>query len=82
MQLYLRARESGITRRLAELKAFQKLELFPGEERVVSFTLGREELAIWNREMRFAVEPCRVSVLVGGNSKDTLGKELTITAVR
>lgn len=82
VQLYLRARESGITRRLAELKAFQKLELFPGEERVVSFTLGREELAIWNREMRFAVEPCRVSVLVGGNSKDTIGKELTITAVR
>ncbi|MEF2964888.1 glycoside hydrolase family 3 N-terminal domain-containing protein [Paenibacillus sp. M1] len=79
VQLYIRARESGITRRLAELKGFAKLELAPGEERVVSFSLGREELAIWNREMKFAVEPCRVAVLVGGNSRDTIGAELTVT---
>lgn len=79
VQLYIRARESGITRRLAELKAFRKIEIPPGEQRTVSFSLGREELAIWNREMRFAVEPCRVAILIGGSSQESNSAELTIT---
>lgn len=78
VQLYIQARESGITRRFAELKAFRKIELLPGEYQTVNFCLGREELAIWNREMNFAVEPCRIAVHIGGNSRDTVATELMI----
>lgn len=78
VQLYIRARESGITRRIAELKAFRKIELLPGEYQTVNFCLSREELGIWNKEMNFAVEPCRIAVQMGGNSRDTVATELTI----
>lgn len=79
VQLYISARESGITRRIAELKAFRKLELARGEERDVTFSLGREELAFWNREMSFAVEPCRVTIGIGGCSQELAKAELIIT---
>ncbi|MNO20841.1 Periplasmic beta-glucosidase precursor [compost metagenome] len=79
VQLYIRARESGIPRRIAELKGFHKIELNPGESRVVEFMLGLEELGIWNRELRFAAVPCIVSVQVGGDSRDTLSADLTVT---
>lgn len=79
VQLYIRARESGITRRIAELKGFRKIELNPGECRMIEFTLGREELGIWNRELRFAAEPCRVAVQVGGSCRDTISAELVVT---
>lgn len=78
VQLYIRASESVITRRIAELKGFSKPWLNPGERRTVQFHLGREELAVWNREMRFTVEPCRVVIRVGGNSRDTVETELRI----
>ncbi|MBD2845789.1 glycoside hydrolase family 3 C-terminal domain-containing protein [Paenibacillus sp. IB182496] len=65
VQLYIQASESGITRRRLELKAFRKVELAPGERTQVRFSLAKEELAIWNRDMTFAVEPCRVRLIVG-----------------
>lgn len=79
-QLYIQASESGITRRFAELKGFVKVPLGAGEGQLVEFSLGREELGIWNREMKFAAEPCKVSVQVGGNSRDTVAVELIVTA--
>ncbi|WP_260405692.1 fibronectin type III-like domain-contianing protein, partial [Paenibacillus sp. 598K] len=65
VQLYLQASRSTITRRVLELKAFRKLPLAPGERTTVTFALGKAELAIWNRHMQFAVEPCHLRVLVG-----------------
>ncbi|GGD48992.1 glycoside hydrolase family 3 N-terminal domain-containing protein [Paenibacillus nasutitermitis] len=79
VQLYIQASQSGITRRLLELKGFRKLRLEPGQRQTVSFQLGREELAIWNRDMNFTVEPCKVSVRVGPHSADTAGEEFTVT---
>lgn len=79
VQLYIRASESGITRRLAELKAFRKIEIPPGERRTVSFSLGIEELGFWNREMKFTAEPCQVAVQIGGSSKDTASVKLQVT---
>ncbi|WP_020618087.1 glycoside hydrolase family 3 N-terminal domain-containing protein [Paenibacillus daejeonensis] len=68
VQLYIQASRSTVTRRLLELKAFRKVALAPGERTTVTLTLGKNELAIWNRQMRFAVEPCHLRVLVGSNA--------------
>ncbi|MEF7438531.1 glycoside hydrolase family 3 N-terminal domain-containing protein [Paenibacillus lautus] len=68
VQLYIQADQSGITRRLRELKGFRKVMLEPGDSTTVSFELGFEELAIWNRNMDYDVVPCRVSIVVGGHS--------------
>ncbi|MNI73857.1 Periplasmic beta-glucosidase precursor [compost metagenome] len=79
VQLYIRARESGITRRIAELKGFHKITLQPNEEKTVTFRLGVEELGVWNTAMKFAPVPCRVTVMAGGSSADTQAAELVIT---
>ncbi|MCE3199790.1 glycoside hydrolase family 3 C-terminal domain-containing protein [Paenibacillus sonchi] len=79
VQLYIRARESGITRRIAELKGFHKITLQPNEEKTVTFRLGVEELGVWNTAMKFAPVPCRATVMAGGSSADTQAAELVIT---
>ncbi|MGV2686690.1 beta-glucosidase, partial [Clostridium perfringens] len=63
VQLYIQADQSGIPRRLRELKGFKKVALEPGDVTNVTFELGFEELAIWNRNMEFEVVPCRVSLI-------------------
>lgn len=68
VQLYIQAAGSPITRRVRELKGFRKLELQPGEQASVEFELGKEEVAIWNQEMMFKVEPCELTVFAGGSS--------------
>ncbi|GLX69757.1 glycoside hydrolase family 3 N-terminal domain-containing protein [Paenibacillus glycanilyticus] len=78
VQLYLKARESGITRRIAELKGFTKVALQPGETREVEFGLGAEELGFWDNAMNFGVKACKVEVMVGGSLQQTITAELTI----
>ncbi|MDQ6417835.1 glycoside hydrolase family 3 N-terminal domain-containing protein [Paenibacillus sp. LHD-117] len=78
VQLYIKARESVITRRIAELKGFVKIALQPGEEREVRLQLGADELGIWDSSMTFAVQPCKVEIQVGGGLRDVLKAELTI----
>lgn len=56
-QLYIRAMSGSVVRRVKELKAFDKLWLAPGESRICTLSLGKEELSAWTREMRFQVEP-------------------------
>ncbi|MCL6442340.1 MAG: glycoside hydrolase family 3 C-terminal domain-containing protein [Alicyclobacillus sp.] len=68
VQLYIQDLEASITRRTRELKGFEKVHLAPGETRTVKFSLGFEELAIWNPEMKYVVEPGHVAVYVGAAS--------------
>ena len=68
VQLYIQGDQSGITRRLRELKGFKKIALEPGVS-TVTFELGFEELAIWDRNMEFEVVPCRVNIVVGAHSE-------------
>lgn len=78
VQLYIQASESMITRRTLELKSFRKVWLERGETKTVVFQLGKEELAIWNREMNFVVEPCKLSIRVGTDSTSTVNAEMRI----
>lgn len=78
VQLYIKARESVITRRIAELKGFAKEVLMPGEEREIELRLGAEELGIWDSSMTFGVKPCKVEIKVGGSLQETLLAELAI----
>jgi beta-glucosidase len=53
-----------------QLKGFQRIALKPGERRRVTFHLDVSQLAFYDRDMRFVVEPGRVEVLVGSSSED------------
>ena len=70
VQLYLKDIEASITRRVMELKGFEKCTIAPGKFQTVTFTLGFEELAIWCADMTFDVEPGRVVLMIGASSAD------------
>jgi beta-glucosidase len=76
--MYINERGTSVSRPIRELKGFQKIMLKPGESKQVSFTLGRDELAFWNIDMKDVVEPAKVKVWVAGNSVDGQPAELTI----
>jgi beta-glucosidase len=72
VQLYIRDPVASLARPVKELKDFKRVTLQAGEKRTVEFTLTRDQLAFWNREMRFVVEPGEFRVMVGTNSQDVL----------
>lgn len=70
VQLYLRDCYSSVTRPVKELKGFKKIFLAPGEQKTVTFELGHEELALWDMDMNFVVEPGEFEIMVGSSSRD------------
>jgi len=70
IQLYVHQAVAGVTRPVKQLKGFQCIALEPGETRRATFHLDVSQLAFYDREMRFVVEPGRVEVLVGSSSED------------
>jgi beta-glucosidase len=78
VQLYISQRGTNVARPVRELKGFRKLHLKAGESQHVEFTIGRDELAFWNIEMKNVVEPARVNVWVAGSSDQGTPAEFTI----
>lgn len=68
VQLYVRDLAGSVTRPVRELKGFQRVALKPGESREVSFTLRPQDLAFHHADLRFAPEPGRFEIFVGGDS--------------
>ena len=71
VQLYVRDVKSTFARPEKELKAFQKVELKPGQTKTITFTLDRE--AFWyfdSRKNAWATEPGEFEILVGASSRD------------
>lgn len=79
-QLFLRWRRCPVVPRVKELKAFDKLLLAPGESRGCTFQLGKEELALWNPEMRFSPEPGQAELWLEEGGTRWGGGTLTVTA--
>ncbi|MNG38139.1 Thermostable beta-glucosidase B [compost metagenome] len=61
---------TSIAQPLIALKDFRRIHLEPGEERELSFTVGKEQLQLLDREMRWVVEPGAFRMLIGASSKD------------
>lgn len=57
VQLYIHDSVASVTRPVRELKAFQKIDLAPGESRKVRFSLRREQLTFIGLDNRPTVEP-------------------------
>ncbi|MGB9717280.1 MAG: glycoside hydrolase family 3 N-terminal domain-containing protein [Thermoproteota archaeon] len=70
VQLYVRDPVASVTRPVMELKGFKRLNLEPGETRMVEFTLSTEQLAFYDEYMRLVVEPGVFEVFIGGSSED------------
>ncbi|HEX8406750.1 MAG TPA: glycoside hydrolase family 3 N-terminal domain-containing protein [Duganella sp.] len=70
VQLYLRDPVASSVRPLQELKGFQKVTLAPGQQQKVSFTVGRDTLAFFNRKLQWVAEPGQFQLMVGAASND------------
>ncbi len=70
VQLYVRDVVGSITRPVKELKKFVKVHAAPGEEKEVSMTLSRDDLAFWNADMEYTAEKGRFKLWVAHDSDD------------
>lgn len=78
VQLYVRDKQSSVTRPVRELKAFRRVTLEPGERTTVTFRLTPASFEMWNDRMERVVEPGDFEVMVGPNSVDLTTATLAI----
>ncbi len=71
VQLYVRDVQSTFARPEKELKAFEKVELKPGETKTITFTLNREAFWYFNVvKNAWSMEAGEFEILVGASSRD------------
>jgi beta-glucosidase len=70
VQLYTRHALASVTRPIQELRGFRRVYLEPGEKKTVRFTLNTHQLAFFDRDMRYVVEPGMVTIMLGTSSAE------------
>lgn len=70
VQLYVRDVVSSVSTPKQQLKGFDKVNLKPGESKVVEIKLPMKELALWNARMEEVVEPGDFELQIGSASDD------------
>ena len=71
VQVYVGDKEASVSRPPKELKAFQKIELNPGETKTVQLDLGRDAFSFFDPETeQWTVEPGDFVIYVGSSSQD------------
>lgn len=69
-QLYLRDEVSSVTTYTKVLRGFERINLQPGEVKTISFVLQPSDLALWDKDMNFTVEPGEFKIMIGASSTD------------
>ena len=71
VQLYVREQSPAVIRPEKELKAFDKVALAPGNEKVVTFELSKRDFAYYNTNLHaWDIRSGNFDILVGGSSRD------------
>jgi len=71
IQLYVADPESSVQRPTKELKAFDKIELKPGESKEVSLTLNKRDFSYYSKVYnRWLAESGKFEILIGSSSRD------------
>ena len=68
VQLYLRDIVGSIARPMKELKGFEKIELAPGESKVVNFEIDSSLLEFYTYENKWEAEFGKFHAFIGTNS--------------
>jgi beta-glucosidase len=77
-QLYVRQETASVVTPVKALKGFHRIHLKPGESQMVKFTVPQSDLAVWNTENQWAVEPGDFTIHVGGSSENGLEGKFTL----
>jgi len=70
VQLYLSPRVTSIVYYDKVLRGFERVPLQAGEKKRVAFTIGRDDMMLLDRDMKWTVEPGVYDVMVGASSED------------
>jgi beta-glucosidase len=70
VQIYTRDLVSSVTTYEKNLRGFARVSLRPDETKTVTFLLTPADLSLWDRNMKFVVEPGWFRVMVGASSED------------
>lgn len=76
VQLYIRDVVGKVVRPVKELKGYKQIELLPGEQKTVQFTLTTNDLKFYDDQLNYDWEPGSFEIMVGGNSRDVQKKKL------
>ena len=71
-QLYLRENVTSVETPDRSLVGFSRIHLKPKETRTITFRIPQSQVAVWNAEGKWAVEPGRFTVWAGGSSEASL----------
>ena len=78
VQCYIRDLVAQRVRPVKQLKAFEKIELDPGESKKISFIIPYQELGYYNNEMEYIVEEGTFEIFIGKNSDDCLSQKIVL----
>ena len=71
MQLYIGDDKASVLRPVKELKGFEKIDLAPGEEKTVNFTVSPDALKFYDPESAsWVAEPGKFRAYIGSSSTD------------
>lgn len=70
VQLYIKDMIASVTVPNIQLKGFEKVFIKAGETAEVSIPLNVSDIGLWNKSMKYVVEPGNFTVFVGSSSLD------------
>ena len=70
VQLYLRDAHASMTRPCKELQGFARVELQPGEQKTVCFTVAPSQMAFVDEDGKWKIEKGEYEVQLGSSSED------------
>ncbi|MDL2247343.1 glycoside hydrolase family 3 C-terminal domain-containing protein [Bacteroides sp. OttesenSCG-928-J23] len=74
VQLYISDKKSSLPRPVKELKGFKKVKLAPGEEKEVSFTVGKDALSFYDPAQKgWIAEPGKFEAVIAASAADVKG---------
>ena len=68
--LFINDEVSSVVTPMNLLKGFEKIQLKPGEEKIVEMVIPYKQLGLWNTDMKYVVEPGRFIVKIGRSVGD------------
>lgn len=70
VQLYIKDLVSSVTTYESQLRGFERISLEQGEKKTVRFRLRPDDLALYDQNMNWVVEPGTFEVMIGSSSAD------------
>ncbi|OHX64476.1 beta-xylosidase [Flammeovirga pacifica] len=71
VQMYIKDDFASVGRYNKMLKGFERVTLKPGETKTVSFKLDKDNLSLYNKDMKKVVEEGAFTIYVGASSKES-----------